>query len=238
MDRDALLQFTDPHTVQLAIVPGAASRMAGAAPGEDEDEEQAGRLHTRSQRLLRTLVEDTALLYADLHPIDAEYARGQRSWLAGQAADMTGGTVEVREDEYAFAIVAKQMIRVFRVIFLKRLDVRAIGEKNVRPAVFVVVKHGDPARHCCGRVRSLECLVGFNAERQALQREFDFGCGCTRRSRRRYLSRCSLARREKTPHQHCAANRAKMTSQQDNLPIPRTQRVPAFSHTQKKKGMA
>ena len=44
------------------------------------------------------LVEDTALLYADLHPLDAEYARGQRSWLAGQAADMTGGTVEIRAE--------------------------------------------------------------------------------------------------------------------------------------------
>ena len=62
------------------------------------DEEYASRIATRSQRLLRTLVEDTALLYADLHPIDAEYARGQRSWLAGQAADMTGGVVEIREE--------------------------------------------------------------------------------------------------------------------------------------------
>ena len=48
--------------------------------------------------MLRTLVEDTALLYADLHPEDAEYARGQRSWLAGHACDMTGGTVEIREE--------------------------------------------------------------------------------------------------------------------------------------------
>jgi hypothetical protein len=48
--------------------------------------------------MLRILVEDTALLYADLHPLDAEYARGQRSWLAGQAADMTGGTVELRTE--------------------------------------------------------------------------------------------------------------------------------------------
>ena len=38
------------------------------------------------------------LLYADLHPLDAEYARGQRSWLAGQAADMTGGVVETRAE--------------------------------------------------------------------------------------------------------------------------------------------
>jgi uncharacterized protein (TIGR02678 family) len=87
LDRDALLQFTDPHTVELAL---------GAA--RDDEEDETPRLHTRSQRLLRVLVEDTALLYADLHPLDADYARGQRSWLAGQAGDMTGGTVEIREE--------------------------------------------------------------------------------------------------------------------------------------------
>ena len=91
VDRDALLQFTDPYTVELALAPGAGS------PGEG-DEDESSRIHTRSQRLLRVLVEDTALLYADLHPLDAEYARGQRSWLAGQAADMTGGIVEIRAE--------------------------------------------------------------------------------------------------------------------------------------------
>ena len=96
VDRDALLQFTDPHTVALAL----------REPEVDEDEEysdgrlstQGMRTATRGQRMLRTLVEDTALLYADLHPEDAEYARGQRSWLAGHACDMTGGTVEIREE--------------------------------------------------------------------------------------------------------------------------------------------
>ncbi|MGE5292999.1 MAG: DUF2398 family protein [Micromonosporaceae bacterium] len=88
VDREALLLFTDPYTVHLALTPRSPVR----------DEEDASRIPTRSQRLLRTLVEDTALLYADLHPIDAEYARGQRSWLAGQAADMTGGVVEIREE--------------------------------------------------------------------------------------------------------------------------------------------
>ena len=88
IDRDALLQFTDPYTVDLAL------RTDGGA-GDDAD---GIRTATRSQRLLRTLVEDTALLYADLHPADAEYARGQRTWLAGHAVDMTGGTVEVREE--------------------------------------------------------------------------------------------------------------------------------------------
>jgi uncharacterized protein (TIGR02678 family) len=97
VDREALLQFTDPHTVALALRP----------PQVDEDDEDSGdglqstsgtRTATRSQRMLRTLVEDTALLYADLHPEDAEYAQGQRSWLAGHASDMTGGRVEIREE--------------------------------------------------------------------------------------------------------------------------------------------
>jgi uncharacterized protein (TIGR02678 family) len=88
VDRDALLQFTDPYTVELALAVGQAVA----------DEDEAFRIHTRSQRLLRVLVEDTALIYADLHPLDAEYARGQRSWLAGQAIDMTGGTMEIREE--------------------------------------------------------------------------------------------------------------------------------------------
>jgi hypothetical protein len=56
------------------------------------------RTATRSQRMLRTLAEDTALLYDDLRPEDAEYARGQRSWLAGHPSDVTGGTVEIREE--------------------------------------------------------------------------------------------------------------------------------------------
>jgi len=93
VDRDALLQFTDPYTVERALAAGQPA----ADPAADA-EDDTSRIHTRSQRLLRVLVEDTALHYADLHPLDAEYARGQRSWLAGQAADMTGGTVEIREE--------------------------------------------------------------------------------------------------------------------------------------------
>lgn len=97
VDRDALLQFIDPHTVALAL----------KQPEGDEDDEDSSdgqrstpgtRTATRSQRMLRTLVEDTALLYAELHPEDAGYARGQRSWLAGHASDMTGGTAEIREE--------------------------------------------------------------------------------------------------------------------------------------------
>jgi len=91
IDRDALLQFTDPYTVELAF-------RAGDTVGVGDDLATGTRAATRSQRLLRTLVEDTSLLYADLHPVDAEYARGQRTWLAGHAADMTGGAVETREE--------------------------------------------------------------------------------------------------------------------------------------------
>jgi uncharacterized protein (TIGR02678 family) len=97
IERDALLQFTDPYTVQLVFADddryGETDEATGEAGGPP-----AARAATRSQRLLRILVEDTALLYADLHPVDAEYARGQRSWLAGQAADLTGGTVEIRAE--------------------------------------------------------------------------------------------------------------------------------------------
>jgi uncharacterized protein (TIGR02678 family) len=60
VDRDALLQFTDPYTVELALTPGSPT----------SEDEEASRIPTRSQRLLRVLVEDTALLYADLHRPD------------------------------------------------------------------------------------------------------------------------------------------------------------------------
>jgi uncharacterized protein (TIGR02678 family) len=94
VDRDALLHFTDPHTVALAFRPEDAEDSSA----ENDDGTPTVRTATRGQRLLRTLVEDAALLYADLHPADAEYARSQRSWLAGHAIEMTGGTVEIREE--------------------------------------------------------------------------------------------------------------------------------------------
>ena len=97
VDRDALLQFTDPHTVALALRQPKVDEDGGDS-SEGLQSTSGVRTATRSQRMLRTLVEDTALLYADLHPEDAEYSRGQRSWLAGHASDMTGGTVEIREE--------------------------------------------------------------------------------------------------------------------------------------------
>ena len=101
VDRDALLQFTDPGTVALAYHPEAGQEAGNDDSGPPEasaGNRTAARITTRSQRMLRTLVEDTALLYADLHPLDAEYARGQRAWLADRAQEMTGGTVEMRDE--------------------------------------------------------------------------------------------------------------------------------------------
>jgi uncharacterized protein (TIGR02678 family) len=98
VDRDALLQFTDPHTVALALGQLTVDHEEDSGDNESLESTSGSRTATRSQRMLRTLIEDTTLLYADLHPDDAEYARGQRSWLAGHACDMTGGTVEMREE--------------------------------------------------------------------------------------------------------------------------------------------
>lgn len=137
IDRDALLQFTDPYTVQLAFARDDHGGETDDASGETGDTPTA-RAATRSQRLLRILVEDTALLYADLHPLDAEYARGQRSWLAGQAADMTGGTVEIRaegmllrlpEDRAASAVAAAHFPAATAAAWfaLKTLDAAITG---------------------------------------------------------------------------------------------------------------
>jgi hypothetical protein len=74
IDRDALLQFTDPYTVELAF------RSNGGA--SDDDGPPGTRSATRSQRLLRTLVEDTALVYADLHlSMPSMPAANDRGWL-------------------------------------------------------------------------------------------------------------------------------------------------------------
>lgn len=85
VNSDALLQFIDPHTVHRVFT----------VDGQGLDE---ARIATRRQRMLRRLLEDTALLYGDLHVDDADYARAQRSSLAAAAAEMSGGTVEIRAE--------------------------------------------------------------------------------------------------------------------------------------------
>jgi uncharacterized protein (TIGR02678 family) len=90
VDRAALLQVTDPHAVALAL--DTDDRPFGTA---DED---GGPDANRPRRLVRWLLETPALLYADLPPSDAEYARNRRSQLAAAVAEMTGGTVETRAE--------------------------------------------------------------------------------------------------------------------------------------------
>ncbi|MGW6021207.1 DUF2398 family protein [Streptomyces sp. NPDC055099] len=85
IDRAALLQFLDPHTVALAL----------SASAEGEQELFAA---TRWSRMLRILIETPALLYADLNEDDAAYATSMAGRLADAARTMTGGTVEVRAE--------------------------------------------------------------------------------------------------------------------------------------------
>ncbi|WP_168589085.1 DUF2398 family protein [Saccharopolyspora sp. ASAGF58] len=82
---DALLQFIDPHTVHHVFIA-------------DSGDVEEVRIATRRQRMLRRLLEDTVLLYGDLHPEDADYARAQRSSLVTAVTEMTGGTVEIRAE--------------------------------------------------------------------------------------------------------------------------------------------
>ncbi|MGX1909279.1 DUF2398 family protein [Streptomyces phaeochromogenes] len=83
IDRAALLQFLDPHTVALALSATAESELLAA---------------TRWSRMLRILIETPALLYADLNEDDAAYAKSMAGRLAEAARTMTGGTVEVRAE--------------------------------------------------------------------------------------------------------------------------------------------
>jgi hypothetical protein len=61
--------FIDPHTVHHVFTA-------------DSGDVEETRIATRRQRMLRRLLEDTALLYGDLYADDAEYTRTQRSSLA------------------------------------------------------------------------------------------------------------------------------------------------------------
>jgi len=52
----------------------------------------------------------------------------------------------------ALAIVGKQPVRVLWRGLLQRVDIGAVGEKDVQVAVVVVVEDRDPAGHGLGRV--------------------------------------------------------------------------------------
>ncbi len=87
MDRDALVLLVDP----------ADSRQA-QMPADEEADGGTVLRDTRSERLLRTLVETQGLLVADLSPEDRAYWRSQRQLLLRRATEMTGATAELRAE--------------------------------------------------------------------------------------------------------------------------------------------
>ncbi len=88
--RDALVLLVDTRDVDLAL-----------APQEPSDD-------TRSQRLLRELVETQALHPQELVESEASYLISQRRRLVDQAEEMTGGTVEVRSDAWVLVLPSDQ----------------------------------------------------------------------------------------------------------------------------------
>jgi len=91
IDRDALVLLVDPADSRQARLP---------ADDEVEDEVDDGTVlrDSRSERLLRVLVETQGLLLADLSPEDRDYWRSQRQLLLRRATEMTGGTAELRAE--------------------------------------------------------------------------------------------------------------------------------------------
>jgi uncharacterized protein (TIGR02678 family) len=89
VDRDALLQLTDPSIVH--------AQLAGPVAVDADAATELAR-ETRRRRLLRLLLETPVVLFDDLDPADADYARNQRVQLAQAAVEMTGGQVQMRDE--------------------------------------------------------------------------------------------------------------------------------------------
>ncbi len=81
--RDALVQLVDTRNVELALSPRPSDPTA-----------------TRSQRILRQVLETHALYPGLLSEEDQAYLSRQRNQLVDRVEDMTGGTVEVRSDAW------------------------------------------------------------------------------------------------------------------------------------------
>ncbi len=88
--RDALVLLVDTRDVHLALTP------------EESVED------TRSQWLLRELVESQALHPLELTEAEASYLISQRRRLVDHAEEMTGGTVEVRSDAWVLVLPSDQ----------------------------------------------------------------------------------------------------------------------------------
>lgn len=91
VDRDALLMFVSPEVMSQALLSGH----------DDLDARNA----SRSTRLLRSLVETPAVLYADLDPRDAEEFRATRGLRLNEANQMIGGQVEARREGCVMLVV-------------------------------------------------------------------------------------------------------------------------------------
>lgn len=129
VDRDALLLLTNPRVLSMAATLRAPSWAQATGPAHEhgapfrvEDDSDDAGWHafgvgamqdiggqdqgeweqwnaTRSQRILRALVETPVVLYADLEASDAAaMAGGARSLRAHDAAVLTGGIVEMRAE--------------------------------------------------------------------------------------------------------------------------------------------
>src|SRR5215469_13662046 len=77
--------------------------------------------------------------------------------------------------KHAVAVVSVETVRELRGILFESLDIGAVGEKDIGAAILVVVKNRHAAGHSGGSVRTLQGLVGLDAEGQGSEREFDLG---------------------------------------------------------------
>lgn len=89
LHRDALTLLISTDDIDLAL-----ARRAGSTDD------------TRSARLLRQLLETQAILVRELPEEEQAYLVGQRTRLASQAEEMTGGAVEIRADAMLLVLPA------------------------------------------------------------------------------------------------------------------------------------
>ena len=86
------------------------------------------------------------------------------------AARQTGGIGDIGED--AVSVVTKEPVPIFRRVLCQRGEVGAVGEKDVGPAIAVVIENGHPAGH---RLRSVarQRLIALKLEINRLIRKSD-----------------------------------------------------------------
>ena len=135
IDRDALVLLLDPHDLTLALT-------------RPDDGEAAD---TRGPRLLRLLLETQSVTYADLDADDLQYLVGQRSRLAHQAAEMTGGVVELRADGMLLVLPSDEPHSAQATVGFPAVSARAwVALRLLDDAVAASVAESDrPGMRCC-----------------------------------------------------------------------------------------